>query len=139
MAGVKTYEPFSTAKSFRCKDHTCGHHEQSEVLSGHGNLSRPFSGKHAVSLPRHLCDERRHSAARNQTLRENAEFVYKTGDHQSPAARQRFQGVSNDILGPLINEAKLSIPIFRFLVVAIPAVAICKNPARAERDHTNSA
>src|SRR5260370_24745188 len=124
MAGEKTSEPFSTAKSFRCKNHTCGHHEQSEVLSSHGNLSRPFSGKHAVSLPRHLCDERRHSAARNQTLRENAEFVYKTGDHQSPVTRQRFQDVSNDILAPVVNEAKLSIPILFLLATYITAVTI---------------
>src|SRR5260370_17591552 len=102
MGGVKTYEPFSTAKSFRCKNHTCGHYEQSEVLSSHGNLSRPFSGKHAVSLPRHLCDERRHSPARNQTLRENAKFVYKTGDPQSPATRNPFQPPSTDLLPPFL-------------------------------------
>src|SRR5216684_1654156 len=48
--------------------------------------------------------------------------------------RRGINRFTYDILGRLINAAKLSIAVFRF-----PAVAIGKNPARAERDHTHSA
>src|SRR6266446_9013844 len=101
---------------------------------GSRQLARPFSEKHAASLPRHFCDEGRHGAARNQPLRENAEFIYKTGYHQSAAVRQRIQRFTHDVLGRLINEAKLSIAVCSF-----PRVAIGKNPAGAECDHTHSA
>lgn len=86
--------------------------------------------KPAVSLPRHSCDKRWHSSPWNQTLRKNAEFIYKTGDHKSPTIGQRFQRIFYDFLWRLVNEAKSSMAVFRF-----SPVAIGKNPPRAECDH----
>src|SRR5260370_7599127 len=112
MVGGKTYEPIPRGQSFPRKHDICARHEQSELFSRLDNESLPFSEKHTGSLPRHFCDECWHGAAWNQTLRENAEFIDKTGDHKSPTVGQRFQGVSYDILGRLVNEAKLSISLF---------------------------
>jgi len=91
-----------------------GHHEGSEEFSDLSNESLAFSDKHPGSLPRHSCDECRHRAARNQTLRKNAEFIYKTGDHKSPPFASDFQGVSYDVFGRLVNEAKPSMAVSRF-------------------------
>src|SRR6267143_2348332 len=131
---VRAYERIPRGKSSHREHDICARHEESEVLSGLVNRSFQFSEKQAGALPRHSGDECWHGAAWYETLGENTKFIYKTGDHKSPAVRQRFQGVSHDILGRLVNEAKLSMAVFRF-----PAVAVGKNPAGAERDHTHSA
>src|SRR5258708_494633 len=128
---MQTCEPIPRGRSFDGKPDICVHHNQSEVLSGLGNESCHFPGKCAGSLPRHFCDKGWDCAAWYQTLRKNAQLIYKTGDHKSPAAGQ---GVSHDVLGQLIDEAKLSISVFRF-----PVLPMGKNPAGAERDHTHSA
>ena len=57
-----------------------------------------FRGQ-AASLTGHFCYKGRHGAPRNQTLRENAELVYKTGNHQSATTRQRLQRLVYNILG----------------------------------------
>src|SRR6266436_2139012 len=102
----------------------------------YSRVSTTSPGHFPRSARRHCRDifATRAGAARNQPLRENAEFIHKTRNHKSAAVRQRIQRFTHDVLGRLINEAKLSIAVFRF-----PAVAIGKNPARAERDHTHSA
>jgi hypothetical protein len=56
------------------------------------------------SLPRHFGYESRYGAARNHTLRENAEFIDKARNHKAATTRQGFQGFLYDILGRLINE-----------------------------------
>ena len=104
------------------------------MFSDLGGDSRPLSEQHAALLPGHFCNESWDGAARNQTLRENAEFIYKTRNHEPAAVRQRFQRFTYHILGRLINESKPSVAVFGF-----PSVGIGKNPAGAERNHTHSA
>src|SRR2546427_3124160 len=99
---VRVYERIPRGKSSHREHDICARHEESEVLSGLVNRSFQFSEKQAGSLPRHSGDECWHGAAWNETLGENTKFIYKTGDHKSPAVRQRFQGVSHDILGRLV-------------------------------------
>ena len=60
---------------------------RSELPSAFASEPRPAL-RTAASLPGHFCDEGGDNAARNKTLRENAEFIYKTGNHESAAVRQ---------------------------------------------------
>jgi len=95
------------------------HTPAESVLPSLRSKPRSLSQQHAESLPGHFCDEGWDRAAWNQTLRENAEFIYKTGNHEPAAVCQRFQRFTYHILGRLINEAKLSITVFRFSSVPV--------------------
>ena len=110
------------------------HTPAESVLPSLRSKPRSLSQQHAESLPGHFCDEGWDRAAWNQTLRENAEFIYKTEDHKSPTIGQRFQRIFYDFLWRLVNQTKSSIAVFR-----LSAVAVGENPPRAECDHSYAA